>query len=894
MKYPIDYPFALSADELSSMMQTDCRNGISQSEAEKRAKWFGPNSYKTQSPKSIWLILIQQFRGPIVYLLLFGASVSVYFKDYLDAIAIIIVILINALIGFFMELQARSSMNALKKMDIILAKVIRNGTMREIPSEQLVPGDLVFLEAGDLIPADCRLVKVHQLQCEESVLTGESLPSDKHTQKLAGDVFVGDQHNMVFKGTSVINGNGEALITGIAQNTQLGMITSLVESSSEIATPLDKKLDKLSRKLIRVTLAMTAIFAVTGIIKGKRPLLIIETSIALTVAAIPEGLPIVATVALSYGMLLMARRNVIVKKPSAVETLGSTGIILTDKTGTLTENKIYADTLAFPGESVKVHIENSILKFPRGEARESIENFNNLLLAGVLCNNAIAFSAGSNEEKTSRSGDPLEIALIQLATAAGLHIAALKKQYPRIAEVPFSSEIMMMGTLHKTRSGFFAAAKGSVERLLEKCSKIQSGPMIKEMDSDSRNAILLKGEKMASGGLRVLAFAYRADTGITVDNYLDDLVYTGMAGFLDPPRIDIKGAIFSCRNAGIKVVMITGDHPHTALNIARKVGLIEEDDKHVITGSELLKAGSLNDAWKERILATSVFARTTPRQKLDIAAIFQNAGYIVAMTGDGINDAPALKKADIGIAMGIRGTQVAKETASMILKDDSFTSIAEAVSHGREIFQNIQKFVIYLVSCNLSEIFIVTILGIITPLSTLLPLQILFLNMVTDIFPALALGLGTGDKTVMLRPPRDPQKEIITNKRWLAIALYAAVITATVIATVLYCKKTLAVDDRVINNMAFVTLTFAQLFHVFNMSSARSETFLNEITRNKFVWIAIFICASLLVLAFWVPEMRVVLGLTLLPANLWLTAIAASTLPLLIFQIIKSIQARRT
>jgi len=892
MKYPIDYPFALSADELSSMMHTDCINGISPPEAEKRARRFGPNSYKTQSSKSIWFIFIQQFRSPIVYLLLFGAGVSVYFRDYLDAIAIIIVILTNALIGFFMELQARSSMNALKKMDVILAKVIRDGATREIPSEQLVPGDLISLEAGDLVPADCRLVKVHQLQCDESVLTGESLRSDKNTEKLAGDVFVGDQHNMVFKGTSVINGNGEALITGIAENTQLGIIASLVESSSETATPLDKKLDKLSKKLIWVTLIMTAIFAVSAIAEGKKLFLIIETSIALAVAAIPEGLPIVATVALSYGMLLMARRNVIVKKPSAVETLGSTGIILTDKTGTLTENKIYADTLAFPEESIKVYIENSFLKFPRGEVRESIENFNNLLLAGVLCNNAIAFSAGSAEEKESKSGDPLEIALIQLAIAAGLNIGALKKQYPRIAEVPFSSEIMMMGTLHKSKSGFFAAAKGSVEHLLEKCSKMQSGSVIKELDRDSKNAILLKAEKMASGGLRVLAFAYRADTGITADNHMDNMVYIGMTGFLDPPRIDIKGAIFSCRKAGIKVVMITGDHPHTALNIARKVGLIEEDDKNVITGNELLKAGTLNDTWKERILATSVFARTTPGQKLDIAAIFQNSGYIVAMTGDGINDAPALKKADIGIAMGIRGTQVAKETASMILKDDSFTSIAEAVAHGREIFQNIQKFVIYLVSCNLSEIFIVTVLGIITPLSTLLPLQILFLNMVTDIFPALALGLGTGDKTVMLRPPRDPRKEIITNKRWLTIILYAAVITATVISTVLYCKHTLMVDDRVINNMAFITLTFAQLFHVFNMSSARSGLFLNEITRNKFVWLAIFVCASLLVLAFEIPEMRVVLGLTLLPVNLWLTAIAASALPLLIFQIIKGLRPK--
>lgn len=883
IKYPFSAPFALTAEEVITLTETDKNAGLSQSEATKRTQTWGLNIYKTQQKKSAWVILLQQFKSPIVFLLAVGVIVSIFFKDYLDAAAIAAVILINALIGFLMEMQARSSMLALQKMDVILAKVIRGGSTIEIPAEQLTPGDVVPFEAGDIIPADGRLIEAHQLQCDESSLTGESFPADKNIEKVTSDTTVGDQHNMVFKGTSVINGNGRAIITGIANHTQLGVITSLVEGSAETSTPLDKKLNGLSKKLIWITLGMTAIFSISSIIQGKTALLIIETSIALAVAAIPEGLPIVATVALSYGMLLMGRRNAIVKKLSAVETLGSTGVILTDKTGTLTENKIYADTLGFPAENIKVHIENNALKFPHGAIKVSNENFEKLVLTGALCNNASA-----------DAGDPVEIALVNLANASGLHTDNLNEQYPRVAELPFNSDIMMMGTLHKAPSGFFAAAKGSVEHLLERCTKIQLGLVIEALNKENREAILKKSEKMAASGLRVLAFAYNEGGGLNDKNYLDDLIYTGIVGFLDPPRMDIKGAIFSCRNAGIKVVMITGDHPQTALNIAKKVGLIDEDEKAVITGKELSAMGTLTAQWKERILNTAVFARITPKQKLDIAAIYQEDGHIVAMTGDGVNDAPALKKADVGIAMGIRGTQVAKETASIILKDDSFTSIADAVAHGREIFKNIQRFVVYLVSCNLSEIFIVTLLGIIAPAATLLPLQILFLNMVTDIFPALALGLGTGDKTVMHEPPRDPKKPIITNSTWLVIATYAALITLSVTAAVVYCNYFNISDARSINSVAFVTLTFAQLFHVLNMASLRSGILVNEITRNKFIWLALVICTAAIFVVFSVPQMRMVLGLTVLPVKLWIIAIAASFLPLCIIQVYKVVRGQVT
>lgn len=834
-------------------------------------------------------MLAEQFRSPIVYLLFVAASASLYFGNAMEAISILVVILLNALIGFFMELQARTSMRALKKMDQTLSKVIRHGKVKALPAEHIVPGDLMVLEAGDMIPADGRIVQLNQLQCDESALTGESFPVLKQIEHIIGEAELAARVNMVFKGTAVMNGNAKVVITGIAENTELGEITAMVDRSKITNTPLDLKINKLTKKLIWITLIMTGLFSLSAVLEGKSWLLILETSIALAVAAFPEGLPIVATVALAYGMLLMARKNAVVKKLSAVETLGGVNVILTDKTGTLTENKIYVELLGFPDEILQVAIDKGILKYLSGSNQSNKENFEKLILIGTLCNDA---SLEDKDHSKKTVGDPVEIALLQLTEASGVSSAQLIDDYPRIAEIAFSAETKMMITLNRHKDVDFVAAKGAVESLMEKCTQVQSAKEVLPLRPEQRAGIISAAEKMSADGLRVLAFGYREAGGISKDDYLEELIYVGMVGFLDPPRLAVKGAIATCRTAGIKTVMITGDHPMTALNIALKTGIASQNDQEVIKGSELPDMKTLSEEWRKKILSAVVFARTTPKQKLEIVEVYQKAGYLVAMTGDGVNDAPALKQADIGIAMGLRGTQVAKESASIVLKDDSFISIAKAVAHGREIFQNIQRFVIYLVSCNLSEIFIVTLLGFLAPQAILLPLQILFLNMVTDVFPALALGLGRGDRTVMQKKPRDPKLDIISNKNWMIIVFYAMLITASVVLAVFYCSAFVSRDVKVLNNVAFITLAFAQLFHVFNMSSNHAGIWSNEVTRNRFVWLALLLCFFLIFLVYLFPQARAALNLYRLSLNVWVVAVLASLLPLVLVQLYRLVWSR--
>jgi len=879
----------LSVSELLNAFETDGQQGISVNEASLRSVQFGLNINVSQKVKSIWQMFFEQFNSPIVYLLFVAAFASLYFKNSLEAIAIFIVILVNALIGFFMELQARSSMRALKEMDLSVSKVIRGGKTMDVLSEQLTPGDLLLLDSGDMVSGDGRVIESNGLQVDESALTGESFPILKTSDSQGADTDASASINMVYKGTAVMNGNGKVIVTGIAANTELGKISEMVGRSAATKSPLDIKIGNLTKKLIYITFFMTAFFALTAFIEGKPWLEILETSIALAVAAFPEGLPIVATVALAFGMLRMAKRDAIVKRLSSVETLGGVNVILTDKTGTLTENKIFVKVLSFPGEEVHVSMEKGHLVYDDMGINRSQKNFELLVKIGTLCNNAPVDQA----EPSKVSGDPIEIALLLLNKAAAFSGEGAAAHYQRKSEIPFSAETKLMATADQNGNDYFISVKGAVEGLILKCTKIQSGNSLNEITSSDREKILANAENLSASGLRVLAFAFKSLNEMPDGDFITELTYVGMVGFLDPPRSDIKGAIATCRAAGIKIVMITGDHPLTALSIAKQVGITEISDDQVILGNSLPQEDLLDQEWRDRILSTTVFARTSPKQKLEIVDTYQKAGFLVAMTGDGVNDAPAIKKADVGIAMGLRGTQVAKETANIVLKDDSFVSITRAVANGREIFQNIQRFVIYLISCNLSEIIIVTLLGFLGTGAILFPLQILFLNMVTDVFPALALGLGKGDKSIMLKAPRDPDLEIISNRNWLVILVYAVLMTLSVMLAIFICMRYVSEKVEVINNVAFITLAAAQLFHVFNMSSLRSAMVKNEVTKNKFVWMAIIFCFTLIALVYIFPQSRQVLNLNIIPLQAWLAAIFAGTLPLILVQFYKLILGKK-
>jgi len=870
--YPISNALSLPIDDIVNRLQANQQNGLSENDITKRIKKYGLNRYEEQKQQSIFLLLFEQFKSPIILLLVVAAGFSFGFQHWIEGFSIIGVIFITAALGFFMELQARRSMKALKSMDVSVSKVWRDNSLHEIPSEKLVPGDILVLEAGDVVQADGRLLEINQFEMDESALTGESLPVTKKITILDKDTALADQINMVFKGTSVIKGNAKALIIGTALHTELGKITSLVENAKQVDTPLEKKLQGLTAKLMWITAVFAAIFIITGLLQGKEIYLIIETALALAVAAIPEGLPVVSTIALTYGMLRMAKKHVLIKRLASVETLGGINTIFTDKTGTLTENKIEVSVLSFFDGTLTV--ENNA--FTETDFNKS--NLDKLLLISTLCNNAVI-----EEHKNKQLGDPIEISLLHFVAANKLHTNEINQQYPRISEEAFSSETKLMGTLNKKDDANFVAAKGAVEAIILRCKSFcKQNEIVPLRDADRKN-FLSKAEEVQSQGTRVLGFAFREGNNIGTDNFLQDLTFVGFIGFLDPPRLDVIGALKSCRTAGIKVIMITGDHPATALNIAKKIKLSSAENV-VVTGKELEA-----NPTKKHLFDATIFARVTPQQKLDMVTMYQKRGDIVAMTGDGINDAPALKKADIGIAMGIRGTQVAIETAEMVLKDDSFKAVVSAIEQGRAIFQNIKRFLVYLLSCNLSEIFIVFLFGLLNFQFSILPLQILFLNLVTDIFPALALGMGKGNKLTMRNPPRNPQEAIMVKRDWINIVVYANLLAIPVVAGTWYCSFYLKLDSKICNNVAFFSLALAQLWHVFNLPSRKISFLKNEVTQNIFIWVAISVCLLIMLVFYWISPLNTIIGLQKLNLNTGLIIIGISIVPIVFIQLFKRV-----
>ncbi|MBU1821837.1 MAG: HAD-IC family P-type ATPase, partial [Bacteroidetes bacterium] len=733
-----------------SQLQADPEGGLSSAEAEKRLALAGYNKIEAGKKMSILGILANQFISPFVLLLVIAAALSLFFKEWLDGIAIIAVIVINAVIGFLMEFKAERSMEALKKLTSVPARVVRDGKLTEIPSVEVVPGDILFVEGGDMITADARVIQASQFETDESALTGESLPVEKNTKILQQDASLAERHNMLYKGTFVTKGNGRAVVVHTGMLTELGSVARLVQQAEQAATPLEKKIQQFSKKLIWITVALLVIIFAAGILNGQKVVQMLETSIALAVAAIPEGLPIVATLALALGMLRMAKHNVIVKKLSAVETLGGTNVIVTDKTGTLTQNKIEAAYVMVNGAAsrMKVDIDHSSIRFADDNTIINLPAYTQLHRIAALCNTASYNYDGQTEKE---SGDPLEVGLQKMVFSSLTKPEEHQRLFPKVDEIPFSSDTKIMATLHKNSDDYYIAAKGAVEELLSYCTSVSKGNEIIELTDDIRNQWLADAEKNAQSGLRMLAFAFKYSREKEID-FLHDLTLAGLIGFLDPPRPEVLSAIEECKSAGIKVVMITGDHPATAKNIAIQLGLAKEDDE-VMHGNAMKPYDQLTDDDKEKWLNTSVFARVTPEHKLNLITLFQEKKMIVGMTGDGVNDAPALKKADIGIAMGRRGTQVAQEVADMVLKDDAFSSIVIAIKQGRVIFDNIRKFVIFLLSCNLSELLVVATASVLNLHFQLFPIQILYINLITDVLPALALGVTEAAPHIMQRKP---------------------------------------------------------------------------------------------------------------------------------------------
>ncbi len=851
---------SLEPERLVEALEVDPRTGLRAAQLAERRARFGPNTLRRQARRSALTILAHQFKGIIVWLLAAAAGLSIHMGDRVEAAAILVVLAINTAIGFATEFRAARSMEALNRIAETRSRVRRDGQTVLVDARDLVPGDVVLLEAGDVVTADMRLVRASNLEVDESVLTGESLPVGKQTGALPAGTPVTEQTNMVFKGTAVTEGTGEAIVVATGMATELGRISELAQTAQAEISPLERRLDRLGQRLVWLTLGLTGFIVAAGALRGRPLDQMLETGIALAVAAVPEGLPVVATLCLARGMWRMARRGALITRLSAVETLGATTVILTDKTGTLTENRMTVTGYLLADGEVTVASAGADAAgvFRRAGAALAPSHHEPLALAlriGALCTTA---SLGPGDQ---RAGDPMELALLAVAEAGGLAVATLRRQFPERARHAFDAERRMMATLHATPEGVLVAVKGAPEAVLAACREVATPAGAVPLNAEARADWARRIDQAAGRGLRLLGLAMRIDAEPGADPY-QGLRLLGMVCLSDPLREDVPEAIRACRAAGVRVVMMTGDLPATAAEIARQAG-IGGPRPRVIEGRELatMDLDHPGAADRQRLLAADVFARVAPADKLKIVALYQKSGQVVAMTGDGVNDAPALKKADIGIAMGRRGTQVAREAAQMVLTDDSFATIVAAMRQGRIIFANIRKFVVYLMSCNVSEVLIVglaVLAGLPTPL---LPLQILFLNLVTDVFPAFALGLGAGEDRVMDQPPRDPAEAIIDRGRWLYMGLLGMLLTlATLGAFVLALRWLERPLDQAIT-VAFVTLALAQLWNVFNMRAPDADPWRNEVTRNPWVWAALALCLVLIGAALRVPGLAAILRL---------------------------------
>jgi Ca2+-transporting ATPase len=895
-------PWTAEPDQLLESLAVDPAEGLSPAEVARRQQQYGPNSIEVSKSRGWLEILVAQFRGLLVGLLAAAAALSALFGQWPEAIAVGIVLILNAAIGFVTELRAVRSVEALRRLGAAHATVRRAGSAQRVVADDLVPGDVLLLEGGDLVAADARLLKESQLEVDESSLTGESVQVSKDVAALPADTLLPDRAAMVFKGTPVSRGAAEAVVVATGMETELGKISRLVSGAGgDDATPLEKRLSELAHRLVWLTLIVAALITLTGLGSGKSWLVLLQTAIALAVATVPEGLPIIATLTLARGVARMAGRNALVNRLSAVETLGATSVILTDKTGTLTENRMRATTFWLPGGVMELSDQRSHVDLE--------EQLRRALTIGALCVTAELPRAGdaaaSVKAEEAAVGDPMELALLQAAREHGIERAELLEEHAELRQMAFDPDTRLMATAHSWVGGSeLVAVKGAPGAVMDAVTRVANGAAdsaggvgTTPLTAEGKEAWLQRNRELAARGLRVLALAEKrvndagtGDAGQAGAGSVDasgqdagpyeDLTLVGLVGFADPPRAGIEDVLAQCADAGIRVIMATGDQAITARSIAEQVGI--RDAHKVLDGKAVTSLLATGDEGTGTLLAANVLARVAPEQKLELVRLHQEDGQVVAMTGDGVNDAPALRRADIGVAMGKRGTEVAREAADMVLLDDAFGTIISAVKEGRVIFDNIRAFVLFLLSCNLSEILVIGLAGVIGYPLPLLPLQILFLNLITDVFPALALGAGRGDKRILERAPRPSSEPLLARRHWAGIIGYGSLLTITTLGAFVYALQLYDTAGAV--TVAFLGLALGQVWHVFNMRDPGSSLLNNQVTRNRWVWAATLGCTALLALVVVVEPLRQVLSIQLLDARGWWLIVAAGLAPMVLGQ----------
>lgn len=883
-------------DETIGELETSRSSGLTQKEASDRLEKYGTNELKEEKGKSLGQKILEQFKDPMIIVLLLASILSAYVGEIEDTFIILAIVLVNGILSIYQEGKAEEAIKALQQMSAPHAKVIRDGKTLEISSTELVPGDLVLLETGAIVPADIRLIDSSNLQIDESSLTGESVPVEKHADRNYDDtVEIGDRDNIAHSSTIITYGRGSGIVVGTGINTEIGKIASSLSSLDDEQTPLQKRLEGLSKLLAVLVLVICGVVFAVGLLHDMEFIEILMTSVSLAVAAIPEGLPAIVTIVLSLGMTRMAERNAIVKKLLAVETLGTTTVICSDKTGTLTQNEMTVKKAFVNGQIIEIegtgyHPEGKFFVDDKEIETEEVSGLTLMMGIATLSNDS---ELNDNDGQFEIIGDPTEGSLLTFAEKAGIKKSEYNEKFPRVAEIPFDSDRKMMTTFHKE---FFpdkiaSLTKGAPDIVIERCSKILVDGAEIEFTDPMKEKIMEKNKFFARDALRVLAFAYNSMDELVENPSSDeierDMVFVGLVGMIDPPRQEAKDAIQECKNAGIIPIMITGDHLDTAFAIGKELQIADSEDQ-AIMGREL---NTMSDEELRQVVKTKrIFARVSPENKVQLVNALKENGEIVAMTGDGVNDAPAIKRADIGISMGITGTDVAKNTAEVILTDDNFATIVHAVEEGRIIYSNIKKFVSFLLSCNIGEVLIVFLAIVFNMPVPLTAKQLLWTNLVTDSFPALALGVEKGEEDIMSQPPRNPEEPILDRETTKILIIQSIGITITTLGAYIYGLRYFGDNLNGARTIAFTSLVMAELLRSY---SARSDRYtlrsMGVFTNKKLVMATIFSFA-LTIAVIYIPGVNDLFDTVPLNLANWLVVLVASLVPLILGEAYKAIK----